>query len=70
MCARTDVNKNKDIREHAGHKSKSCQPVRPHFTFGTLFLLLFNQNVKTLQEKTAFHLFTECMDGIFHKITE
>ena len=45
-----------------------CQS-RLYSTFGTLFLFVFNKNVKTLQE-TVFHLSTECMDGLFHKITE
>ena len=34
------------------------------------FFCLFNKNVKTLQKQAVFHLLTECMDGLFHKITE
>ena len=34
------------------------------------FFCLFNKHGKTLQEYAAFYLFTKCMDGLFHKITE
>ena len=37
------------------------------------FFYLFNENVKTLEErlkKAVFHLFTECTDGLFHKAAE
>ena len=46
---------------------------RLYSTAGTLFFCLFNKHVKTLQERlkqAVFHLFTECMDWLFHKITE
>ena len=44
---------------------KGCIPLPVHY-----FFCLFNKNVKTLQEQAVFHLLTECMDGLFHKITE
>ena len=72
MCTH-NVNKNNQRyfgKEHAGHKSKSGWPVRPFSTCSTLFLLYVPQNVKTFQEYTVFHLFTEYMDGLCHKITE
>ena len=37
------------------------------------FFCLFKKHVKTLQERSklaVFDLFTECMDELFHKITE
>ena len=58
------VNKNNQTYnriEHAGHKSKSRQQVKPYFTSCTLFLLFVQQ---TCQNST------ECMDRLFHKITE
>ena len=39
-----------DLCQLAGHKSKEGQPVRLYSTFGTLFLLFFQQAYQTLQE--------------------
>ena len=52
------------------HKSKSSQPVRPYSTSDTLFLLFVQQTCQNIARITVFHLLTECMDGLFHKITE
>ena len=51
--------------EYAGRKSKSGWPLPVLYLF-----CLFNKNVKTLQDLTVFHLFTERIDWLFHKITE
>ena len=43
-------------------------PLQIHY-----FFCLFKKYVKTLQDllkQAVFHLFIECMDGLFHKITE
>ena len=56
--------------ERAGHKSKSGRPVRPYSTSSTFSFVCSTNMSKTLQELAVLHLFTECMDGLFHKITE
>ena len=50
--------------------TKPGWPVESNSTSGTLFLCLFDIHVKTFQEYAVFHLFTKCIDGLFHKITE
>ena len=40
------------------------------FHFRYIIFCLFNKHVKTLHGKAVFHLFTDCMDGLFHKKTE
>ena len=49
---------------------KSGWLVRLYSTSGTLFLLFVRKTCQTLQEYAVINLFTECMDGLFHKITE
>ena len=47
---------------------------RPYSTSGTLYLLFVQQicqNIATTAEiSRIYHLFTECIDGLLHKITE
>ena len=62
-----NVNKNKQRYYRKNMLAKSGRPVTPYSIYGTLFPLFV---VNILQEKTFFHLFTENMDGLFHKITE
>ena len=51
----------------------SPNQVRPYSTSSTLCLLFLQkicQNIEKTIEIAVFHLFTECMDGLFQKITE
>ena len=58
MCTH-NVNKNNQRycgKEHAGHKSKSGQPVRPYSTCSTLFLLFVQQTYQNLTRICSFSL--------------
>ena len=39
-------------------------------TSGTLVILFIQQTCLNIARISVFHLFTECMNGLFHKITE
>ena len=46
---------------------------RLYSTSGTIFLLFVQQtcqNTARTIEKAVLHLFTKCMDGLFHKLRE
>ena len=54
-----NVNKNKQKNyriEHAGHKSKLGQPVRPYSTSGTLFLLFVQQTCQNIARISSISL--------------
>ena len=67
LCAGTDVNKNNYYEiENDGHKFKSSQPVRP-YSISSMFVQQKCQNIAKI---STFHMFTQSMDGLFHKMTE
>ena len=49
---------------------KSALPSRPYSMSSALFLWFVQQKCQNIARIAVFHLFTECMDGLFHKITE
>ena len=54
-----NINKNKQRYyriEHAGHKSKSGQPVMLYSTSGTLFLLFFQQACQSITRISSISL--------------
>ena len=59
ICAHAQCYKNKQRYyriEHAGHKSKSGQPVRMYSTSGTLFLLFVQQTCQNIAKISSISL--------------
>ena len=59
MMSKRNVNKNNQTYyriDHAGHKSKSGQPVRLYLTSGTLFLLFFHQTFQNIARISSISL--------------